>query len=341
MSSRLARRDPTPGAASFAFRFRLGTAMDLSRCAALLHPGLRIPSDIRERLPELWGDLLREGSLRAAVVEDLEQPDRVEAFGFSVFVSDEFIGDFLARPKPYLSVAIYQSILAGKSAVLTPRQIRAANATTGLHLVPIHAGLRHWELSHPRTMQVMPALSVGFFFLHTGYNIKTLVGEVHGEDYSRFVRLGGYRIIQDFRRERPENFADVPSTDSPYLAMACKDWLEPAANNPLTQLFMSPRPRIGFSTTQQRLLEHALMGETDSRIANLLNVSSDRVKKVWRDIHEKTQREMPFLVPKQEHSRDGVRGQSRRRQLLDYLRMHMEELRPFNRAVSNPKLDGR
>jgi hypothetical protein len=104
---------------------------------------------------------------------------------------------------------------------------------------------------------------------------------------------------------------------------------------------MSPRPRIGFSATQQRLLEGALMGETDTGVAMVLGVSLDRVKKIWRDIHDKTQREMPFLVPQQDQSRDGVRGQSRRRQLLDYLRQHMEELRPFSPAVSHARSDQR
>lgn len=319
---------------SFAFRFRLGTTADLPRCAALLHPGLRMPPAIRARIPELWYLLLKEGSLRVAVIEDLEQPGSVEAFGFSIFVSEAFIRDTLARPTSRMLVAIYQSVLTGKSPVLTQRQIRAANSTTGLHLVPLHAGLRHWQLSHPRTMQVMPAFNTGFFFLHAGYNINTIVGEIHGEDYARFMQLGGYRIVRDFRRERPEDFVDVPATDWPYVAMASREWMEPAANNPLTQLFMSPRPRIGFSATQQRLLEGALMGQPDSGIATLLGVSLDRVKKIWREIHEKTQREMPFLVPQQDQSRDGVRGQSRRRQLLDYLRQHMEELRPFNPAAS-------
>jgi hypothetical protein len=161
MSGRLHRHDPMAGVGTFAFRFRLGTAADLPLCAELLHPGIRMPAPIRASLPELWHSLLKEGALRVAVIEDLEQSGRMEAFGFSLFVSDEFIEGFLERPRPCLSVAIYQSIMAGKSVILTQRQIRTANSTTGLYLVPVHAGLRRWDLSHPRTMQVMPAFNKG------------------------------------------------------------------------------------------------------------------------------------------------------------------------------------
>jgi hypothetical protein len=178
-----------------------------------------------------------------------------------------------------------------------------------------------------------------FFFLHAGFNINTILGETHGEDFGRFVQLGGYRIIRDFQRESPDDFIGVSSADWPYLAMLRKGWLKPAANNPLSELFTSPRPRLGFSTAQQRLLEYALMEETDSSIATLLGVSFDRVKKVWLEIHEKTLREMPFLVPNHGGGRAGVRGPSRRRQLLDYVRLHMEELRPFDPVSSNQKPD--
>ena len=106
-----------------------------------------------------------------------------------------------------------------------------------------------------------------------------------------------------------------------------RDQVAPGAINPLSQLFNPPAPRLGFSRVERQLIERALLNETDSHIAESTGVSIDAVKKTWTNIYARVKREAPFLIPGDLPS-SGMRGQEKRRHLLDYVRMHLEELRP-------------
>jgi len=98
--------------------------------------------------------------------------------------------------------------------------------------------------------------------------------------------------------------------------------------NPPAQLFFAPAPRIGFSTTERRVLERALLNQSDEAIARGLSTTEDAVKKTWRNIHERVDRNASYLLPERHRASAGARGQEKRRHLLEYLRVHLEELRP-------------
>jgi hypothetical protein len=51
------------------------------------------------------------------------------------------------------------------------------------------------------------------------------------------------------------------------------------------------------------------------------------IKKTWATAYARVGRAAPFLVPPESSS--GLRGQEKRRYLLDYVRTHLEELRPY------------
>lgn len=77
-------------------------------------------------------------------------------------------------------------------------------------------------------------------------------------------------------------------------------------------------PRCGFSANEQLILMLALDGKTDEAIACALNASVATVKKRFRIIYEK------FGL-----GGDGARGAETRRHLLNSVREHPEELRPY------------
>ena len=313
-----------------AFRFRLGSAADLPHCVALLPPGFRAPHRVRSQLVELWHQLLATEARTFAIVEDQERawPDNIEAFGMSAFLTDNFMDEYLKAPEPYLAALVYERMLANSSVILTPAQLRAANTTTGIHVVSLHAGMRNWDFSHPRTAQAAIVASTAFHFLHSGYRVHTVTGELYGQAQARFVEMGGFRLVRDFANDQPQAFSHLPSTDHPHLAMVRREWIELGAGSPFVQIFRSPPARIGFSAAERRLLERALMNESDAGIAVALGIAGDTIKKTWRNIHNRVEREASFLVPAANPGRDGIRGQERRGRLLDYLRTHMEELRP-------------
>jgi hypothetical protein len=85
---------------------------------------------------------------------------------------------------------------------------------------------------------------------------------------------------------------------------------------------------MGLSNQQQRLLRLALMEHSDAELESLLGVSRNAIKQTWRAIFDKARRSLAHLF-------DGLgpfdenRTGSLRRLVINYVRQHPEELRPF------------
>jgi len=301
-------------------------------------PGeLRLPDELRRELIPLWMRLLDDGSTTFTVVEDLAlpHPERIEGFGLSVFISPAFAEAFSASPTPYLAAQIYQRMLAQDGTVLDQQAIRKANSGEGLHLVVLHFGLRNPDMDHPRTASALQIGSAAFFFTHAGYRVESILNEVYGDQPKRFMEAGGFRLHRDFAAAGHEGARDWTPDERPYLFRLEKTSMPPGAVNPLAELFRTPRPSMDFAPSEQRLLIRALLHDSDTAVAEALGISHDAVKKTWRSIFDRVQQRAPFLLPPHQPSVEGRRSQEKRRHLLDYLRTHLEELRPYERRRGN------
>jgi DNA-binding CsgD family transcriptional regulator len=312
-----------------AFRFRLANPRDLPHCVALLPPGFKLAPSLRRRLPEIWAGLLASEARTFPIIDDLEvdHPANIEGFGLSVFVTDAFAEELIGTPRAYASAVFYERLIAGDKVLLTREELQAAHLTAGINVLGLHFGLRNHDLSDPRSAQVLAAGTAAFHFFHGGWRIRTIMTEHYGEQTARFMERGGFRLVHDFRQISPAAFAGVPDTELPYFFALRREWVEPAVVSGLSQLFAAQPPRIFFSAAERRILERALLNETDAAIAEALGISRNAVLKTWRGIYERVNRRLPRLIP-QGGATDGSRGQEKRRHLLLYLRAHLEELRP-------------
>jgi len=310
-----------------AFRFRLAHPRDLAHCVALLPPGCELTPSVRRRLPEIWAGLLASEARTFPIIDDIERehPANIEGFGLSVFVTDAFAEELIGTPRPHVPAQFYERVLAGDKILLTREQLHAAHLTDGINVLALHFGLRNHDLSDPRSVQVLNAGSAGFYFFHGGYRLRTIMVEHYGEQAARYMERGGFRLVHDFRRTAA--FAGVTDYALPYFFALRREWVEPAVISGLSQLFAAQPPRIHFSAAERRILERALLNESDSAIAEALGISRNAVLKTWRGIYERVNRQLPQLIPKG-GATDGSRGQEKRRHLLLYLRVHLEELRP-------------
>jgi DNA-binding CsgD family transcriptional regulator len=317
-------------------RYRLAAESDLETCRTLLHPGCRLGAGVGDKLVDLWAKLLASGALTFSIIEDPRRahPDGIKAFGASVFVTDPFAEEFSRTPLPYLSGIIYQRIVAGRSPVLTRRQVRDANSSSGLNLVVLHFGLRNHDMANDETQRALQVGSAAFFFLHAGYQLKVLLNEVYGRQQADFMTAGGAGLRIDFAESSRPELVHLPREHHPYLFIQRKESMTPAAVNPLSYLFHSPRPQFGFSPTEQTVLLRGLLNESDVKIATALGVALDTVKKAWRRAYERAALVTPYLFEYGDlpGSADEHRGKEKRRHLLEYLRTHLEELRPFDHA---------
>jgi hypothetical protein len=83
------------------------------------------------------------------------------------------------------------------------------------------------------------------------------------------------------------------------------------------------------------MLLWALLVQSDSMIAERLGLSPSTLKKTWRSIYDRVSRVDPLLDAFDRppmSSAVTARGKEKRTRLIEYLRLHMGELRPFPRA---------
>ena len=297
-------------------RFRLAENRDFVTCRALLNPALRLGHRTLQQLPAIWRKLATFGTF--SIVEDPSKPHpaSIEGFGASAFVDDGFVDEFLGQERNYLDAAVYERIIRGPSPVVPPKQIAAANSGEGLNLVVLNFGLRDYDLSNPVTKRVVQMGSTAFYALHGGYRLKTILNEVCGTPAADYMKAGGFRLQR--------------ASDALSLFVLRRAWVQPGVIDTLSSLFYPAPPQIGFSPSEQRLLVHALLNQSDAEIARRLGLSVDAVKKTWRRIYDRVSRRFPYLVADERKS-DGGRSSEKRRHVLEHVRGHLEEVRPMIR----------
>src|SRR5204863_484366 len=98
-----------------------------------------------------------------------------------------------AGPGHHLDAAVYDRIVSGRSPVLSPAEIAAANAVESLNVVVLNFGLRRHDIADLHTQRVLQTASAAFYFLHSGYHLKTLLNEVFGTVAATYMEAGGFR----------------------------------------------------------------------------------------------------------------------------------------------------
>jgi DNA-binding CsgD family transcriptional regulator len=309
-------------------RFRTAREADLASCLTMLHPGFVVDPAIKERMIDVWRAWLANEQCTFSIIEDpaLAHPECVEACGVSVFVSDRFVEQLSDRPAPMTAARLYQEYLAGTSPVLSASEIRARNSSCGLNLFVLHFGLRNHDMTAPRTMQALQVGSAAFYFFHSGYRINSVAFEVFGEQQARFMEAGGFQLVTDFGSQGAQ-FRITPEF-RPCLYGARKTDIAHGAVNQLSFLFHPQEPMLELSLAEQRILLRALQNAPDTDIADALGISLDAVKKAWGRIYARVATIAPYLLASDAPHTGPHRSLEKRRHLLEYVRNHLEELRP-------------
>src|SRR3984957_14071975 len=111
---------------------------DVQPCAELvashLLEGERY-GELAEQLPSAWEQCLRNGSLISAVLEDMESgKPSLQAFGVSVFVTDEFLHSCKMPRMRWIGPELVRRVMPRDSPAFGPQAIRDANSIGGLYL---------------------------------------------------------------------------------------------------------------------------------------------------------------------------------------------------------------
>ena len=308
---------------------------DLPSCLAL-HESLELPyaETSRKILPNMWQASLSNGTMQIFLVENRAGAvgSRIVSFNAFIFVTDEFCSEARSTLRPYLSVELARRYCSRRLPVLNREQIARANADAGLNVIVCFEGSAHEGFSPEQVFAVRAKQSDALRLGLSGYRIKEFLAFPVGEDALRWMLNAGARIRRPYSNYfRNGTFFWPASPRRPCLVGLTKKEAFAYPGSSVADLFFYTPPRFLFNRSQRILLQHALRGETCERLAASLSVSRWTVKKRWHAIYERVADVDSELLPSPiaDGPASSSRGTERRRYLLNYLRQHLEELRPF------------
>lgn len=292
-----------------------------------------------EHLAEAWLRLLQREACISSVFLAGEGSDAILCFfGITAIVRDDFLHEMKTPPHFWHGPELTRRIIDGESPLLSDKQLRDANSLDGLNAVCWEGCFRPGYEGHRELQRYMMST---FIQIHQGYLWKELIGSQSDSlqhlDFA--LKTGGCLwdplagcYTAPLNRDLNEIFS------KPHILGITRqsDW----AGNWVGALFDYHPPMFGFSRSEQRLLSCALPGVTDEQLAGMLGISLPAVKKMWVSIYRRVEDYLPELNPNPLRPENPAknRGREKRRHVLDYLREHPEELRPFSRKLlSEPR----
>jgi hypothetical protein len=314
------------------FSFRPTTSKDIQPCFPRLYDNFafRTPKS-REDLASFWRHVLAQKIAISAVTEDHRgsPAPRIVGVGMSLFVTDRFAQECKTTLPPYTCLQVVRRWKAQNRVFLTPPEVARHNAAAGLNVLILHYGVEKGA-SPERFNRINQKMAESFFLSHAGYNLKEFLYEVYGGAEKSRQMVNGFLLRRDYHEARRPQEWDSP--DAPYmLGINRQEAMTPNANFGLALIFNYTPPRFGFSPAEKKLLQQGLAGQSDQEMAHSLKLSVWTVKKGWQRIYARVEKKDQGLIglvrDEEKTGEEGFRAQ-RRRKLLEYVRGHMEELRP-------------
>jgi hypothetical protein len=274
-----------------------------------------------ERALEVWQNLLMNPAFVGRVVETGSGEGRIIALGASVFVAPEFLCEELAGPRLGLSSRIIAKLAAGERVLLDQRQIARANAGPGLDVVFI--SLVWWQTTSQGEFSQLMMASIGSCVeAHAGYRVRSASMECPGEmQRTMGMHSGQFEIVAEF-----------PEADVVWMRIT-GEGASVAAASASNLMFQYRQPVVGFTASEQQLLQAAIRGALDRELADVLGITVSVVKKRWRGVFARVHECLPELFAEAGGEDESARGPQKRHLVLSYVRAHPEELRPYEWEV--------
>jgi hypothetical protein len=290
-----------------------------------IEPGLSIqasgcgdgPVGLKAAL-DAWKYLFRESFFISVALESSPPIHGHTRIGFSaaLLVSSRFMDAEVANPQPDVTARIIASVHAGRSVAATRNEVARADAGEGVDIVLLYSAWRH-EILSPMERRDIESLSVSSLVQTiAGFRVRRILW-VTCQPMTEFaLRSAEFRTIGEF----PELGRTM------HLMTRESGTAMPGSVGNI--IFKIQKPLLRLRDSDQNLLLAALKGATDAELATELGITPAAVKARWRSAFARVAKAMPSLVDDVD-DREG-RGTQKRHRVLAYVRMHPEELRPYN-----------
>lgn len=304
-----------------AIRFRRGHATDIPHCLHLLECERPLLSPRNwERLPSLLADLVSRHRLLLVVVEE-PAAGRYRMLGGSAFLDAAFMARAVEHPEAAILDQALSAEADGRGVFLSPPRIAEENGKGELRLLNFIGVPDFSGLDGPSGNLMFATINEAWRFHHYGYQLREFYAETTHPQMAEFM-IG---MQTETIRERKMRNQEVART----FRFTRQHAIEKTGGN-MSFMFIAPLPRFGFSSAEQRMLEMVLMDYSDREISESLVVTADAIKKRWRSIYDRVREVAPALMAA------GASGPDQRRQFLQYLRQHLEEIRPYQAPNQAP-----
>lgn len=284
---------------------------------------------LREIVAHEWRVLLKNPATISFVVEDGERPPerRLIGCGQLAFVTDRFVQWARSAPAPRVNVQATHPLPDGSWPLLTLSEVARANAGGGLNGLFTRWGRADPLLGPADQREVGRFMHDASVTLTRGYQFKELLIQAYGEAVHEQALRAGF-----LDRDRYDGFCHgLPSRphDLPFLMGVTREEAARMEGCVMSHFFIFRPPRFGFTARQQKMLRQYLLRPdfSNETLADTLGVSISAVQNWWQDIYGRVSKADPDLLPPTDA--DKARGPEKRRRLLQYLREHPEELRPY------------
>ena len=287
---------------------------------------------LRETMAHEWRILLENPATLSMVVEDNARPKSQCLLGCAqlVFVSDRFVQWAKNAPSPGGNVQATHPLPDGSWPLLTVEEIGTANAGIGLNALFTRWARANALLTREEQMEVGRYMHDSFVLLTRGYQFREILIDVIGEPAREMGMRAGF--LDRNRYEAHFKVCPVPPDQRPFLMGLTRKEAFAMEGYVMSHYFSHSLPRFGFNSSEQDMLIlcQSLPNATNQTLASSLKVSLSSVKNGWASIYLRVRDVAPGLLPSV--AEDNTRGPEKRRALLQYLRDHPEELRPFRRG---------
>ena len=164
------------------------------------------------------------------------------------------------------------------------------------------------------------------------FKLFEMMIEAHSAKIIKELVRVGFVVVNDYKEWWNEN--DGKREVCPLLMTINRQQAEETKDYNTMRMFYSGEPKFGFKVLEREVIEAALQGKTDADIAAILSIGQSTLKKRWGSIYDKAL-EIFDEDMDPEHKMKGLgssakeRAKEKRRTLVEYVRAHREELRPF------------
>jgi hypothetical protein len=312
---------------------------DLESCLRLAHKSA-YGTRLDRCMEELWKPLLIERRIALAMVEEKEKvlndqgeygiQTRPVGFRFLCFVTDKF--DRTARRlmqeetlEPPLSAYLLEQHRTPHSPILTRQQIAHANALEELNAFSftVHdAGV----LKSPKRLHGYGTATIaGFAEICRGYLCQSCLFDGYSTLGRIFTELAGLKTISRFERYYRAN-SHISEEDRCWVGHVHRDQLPHLFGTVVNTMTRYVHPVLDLNPSQKETLECALDGADDQALAWHFGVKEAAIRKRFSEMFNQLEKlKAANELPKELRHKKRIQ----RDDLLDYVRQHPEEYRPY------------